>query len=104
MTVADYRDGQGTGKTAQAVTEHVVGSRMPGPPLTVVPLVSGLTFPIDLAFTHDQNMLFVERPGKLSVRLSDGTIPDGHHEPDFTWIRGDRPPSSVRIQPPVLYL
>ena len=74
VTVANYQDGQGTGKTAQAVTEHVVGNRMPEPPLTVVPLVSGLTFPIDLAFTHDQAMLFVERPGKLSVRVSDGTV------------------------------
>ena len=74
VNVTDYRDGHGSGKHAQAVTGSVVGERQAAPPLTVVPLVTGLTLPMDLAFTHDGAMLFVERPGNLKVRLSDGTI------------------------------
>ena len=74
VTVTGYRDGHGSGKHAQAVTGSVVGERQAAPPLTVVPLVTGLTLPMDLAFTHDGAMLFVERPGNLKVRLSDGTI------------------------------
>ena len=44
------------------------------PQLTVTTLVSNLTIPWDLAFTPDGTMLFTERGGKLSARLTDGTV------------------------------
>jgi glucose/arabinose dehydrogenase len=42
------------------------------PRLTVTTLVTGLSFPWDLAFTPDGALLYTERPGRLSVRLADG--------------------------------
>ncbi len=44
------------------------------PNLTIATLVSGLTIPWDLAFTPDGTMLFTQRGGVLSSRLSDGTV------------------------------
>ena len=44
------------------------------PQLTVTTLASNLTIPWDLAFTPDGTMLFTERGGKLSARLTDGTV------------------------------
>ena len=71
---ASYRDGEGSGKTAEAVSDQTVGARETAPEITVVELVSGLTIPWDLAFTHDGTMLFTERGGVLSSRLTDGTV------------------------------
>ena len=71
---ASYRDGEGSGKTAEAVSDEMVGARETAPEITVVELVSGLTIPWDLAFTHDGTMLFTERGGVLSSRLTDGTV------------------------------
>ena len=45
-----------------------------GPALTVTPLVEGLSIPWDLGFTPDGTMVFTERPGRLKVRLTDGTV------------------------------
>ena len=69
-----YTDGEGSGKSLIAVSEHVVGQRASSPPLTVVTLVSGLTIPWDLGFTPDGTMLFTERRGVLKARLSDGAV------------------------------
>ena len=44
------------------------------PDLTIATLVSGLTIPWDVAFTPDGTMLFTQRGGVLSSRLSDGTV------------------------------
>ena len=44
------------------------------PRLTVTTLASNLTIPWDLDFTPDGTMLFTERAGKLSARLTDGTV------------------------------
>ena len=44
------------------------------PDLTVVPLVSGLRVPWGLAFAPDGTLLFTERGGRLSSRLTDGTV------------------------------
>ena len=71
---ATYTDGEGSGKTAEAVSAYVVGERAPAPEITVSTLVSGLNIPWDLAFTPDGTMLFTERGGKLSGRLTDGTV------------------------------
>ena len=71
---ASYTDGQGAEKTAKLVSDHVVTEREPAPDLTVVPLVSGLSVPWGLAFAPDGTMLFTERGGRLSSRLTDGTV------------------------------
>ena len=68
---ASYTDGDGSGKTLNAVSEHVVGQRASSPPLTVVTFVTGLTVPWDLDFTPDGTMLFTERRGVLKARLTD---------------------------------
>ena len=70
---ATYTDGYGPDKTAEVVTERV-GKPAPAPEVSVQVLVSGLSYPWDLAFTPDGTMLFTERPGVLSRRLTDGTV------------------------------
>ena len=71
---ADYADAEGSGKTAEAVSGRMVGDGELAPEITVVELISGLTIPWDIAFVPDGTMLFTERNGKLSSRLTDGTI------------------------------
>ena len=65
-----YSDGQGSGKQAQGVSTYEITP----PKLLVSTLVSGLSIPWDLAFTPDGTMLFTQRAGVLSARLSDGTV------------------------------
>ena len=60
---ATYTDGEGSGKTAEAVTDNTVGERAPAPELTISALVSGLSIPWGIAFTPDGTMLFTERRG-----------------------------------------
>ncbi len=71
---ATYTDAQGSGKTAEVVSDHPVGEPAPAPELSVLELVSRLSHPWDIAFTPDGTMLFTERWGVLSSRLTDGTI------------------------------
>ena len=65
-----YSDGQGSGKQAQGVSTYEITP----PKLLVSTLVSGLSIPWDLAFTPDGTMLFTQRAGVLSARLSNGTV------------------------------
>jgi glucose/arabinose dehydrogenase len=44
------------------------------PTLNVAPLVEGLEHVWEIAFLPDATMLFTERPGRISVRLTDGTV------------------------------
>ena len=69
-----YTDGEGSGKTAEILSEHTVGKRAAAPDITVVTLVSGLSIPWDIAFTPNGTMLFTERGGDLKARLTDGTV------------------------------
>ncbi len=71
---ATYTDGEGSGKAADVISDNVVGDREPTPDISVVDLVSGLTIPWDLAFTPDGTMLFTERGGVLSSRLTNGKV------------------------------
>ena len=71
---ASYSDASGSGKTAEAVSSHVVGEGEAAPAITVVPLVTQLHIPWDLAFTPDGTMLFTERAGRLVSRLTNGTV------------------------------
>ena len=71
---AVYTDGHGKGKSAEAITAAMVGAREASPELTVTELVTGLTYPWDIAFTPDGTMLFTERDDGLRVRLTDGTV------------------------------
>ena len=71
---ASYTDGQGPGKSAEAVSPAVVGAREPGPELTVTEIVTGLSYPWGIDFTPDGTMLFTQRAGVLSARLTDGAV------------------------------
>ena len=71
---ASYTDGQGPGKSAEAVSPAVVGAREPGPELTVTEIVTGLSHPWGIDFTPDGTMLFTQRAGVLNARLTDGTV------------------------------
>ena len=61
----------GTSDTASASASATVRDM---PRLTITTLASNLTIPWDLDFTPDGTMLFTERAGKLSARLTDGTV------------------------------
>ena len=71
---ASYTDGQGPGKSAEAVSPAVVGAREPGPELTVTEIVTGLSHPWGIDFTPDGTMLFTQRAGVLNARLTDGAV------------------------------
>ena len=107
---ASYTDGDGSGKTLNAVSEHVVGQRASSPPLTVVTFVTGLTVPWDLDFTPDGTMLFTERRGVLKARLTDGAVQEIAADFDDLFVHGHtRTPSAGRgselcVQPAVLYV
>ncbi len=60
--------------TLEAVTESVVDGADPVPELTVSEIVTGLNIPWDLAFAPNGTMLFTERGGAISARLTDGTV------------------------------
>ncbi len=69
----------GNGEANEHIRDHaifagVTDSSEAAPPITVVPFVSNLNIPWDLAFTPDGTMLFTERSGRLSSRLTDGTV------------------------------
>ena len=85
---ASYTDGDGSGKTLNAVSEHVVGQRASSPPLTVVTFVTGLTVPWDLDFTPDGTMLFTERQGVLKARLTDGAVQEIAADFDDLFVHG----------------
>ena len=72
--VTTYTDGEGSGKTAEGVSDNVVGTREPAPELSVKVLVPGRSKAWGIAFAPDGTMLFTERAGKLSSRLADGTV------------------------------
>ena len=57
-----------------SVVAHAQPAQATTPTITVTRLVPHLDIPWDLAFTPDGTMLFTERGGKLSVRLTDGTV------------------------------
>lgn len=50
------------------------GAEKPPRPVKVEEVVTGLTIPWDLAFTPDRTMLFTERGGTISARLTNGTV------------------------------
>ena len=65
-----YSDELGSGKIVRGVST----SEVPPPALRVSTLLSGLSIPWDIAFTPDGTMLFTQRSGVLSSRLTDGTV------------------------------
>ena len=71
---ASYTDGHGPDKSAEAVSIAVVGARESGPELNVTEIVTGLSHPWGIDFTPDGTMLFTQRAGVLSARLTDGTL------------------------------
>ena len=71
---ARYRDKHGPGKTVEAITTEPVAAAETAPTITVVELITGLSIPWGIAFAPDGTMLFTERLGVLSSRLTDGTL------------------------------
>ena len=67
---ATYIDGEDSDKTAEEVSDTVVGERAPAPEITGTTLVSDLDIPWGVAFTPNGTMLFTERGGTLSSRVS----------------------------------
>ncbi len=65
-----YNDGQGSGKQAQGVSTNEIAP----PDLEITTLVSGLSIPWGITFAPDGTMLFTQRAGVLSSRLTDGTV------------------------------
>ena len=61
---------------------------VPGLPLSVTPVVDGLSIPWDIAFAWDGTMFFTERPGRIGVRLVDGTR---RHACPRTWLTSGHP-------------
>ena len=73
-TEVRYRDKHGAGKTAEVIATASVAAAETAPTITVVELVTGLSIPWGIAFAPDGTMLFTERPGTLSSRLTDGAV------------------------------
>ena len=96
---ATYTDGEGSGKTAEAVSDYVVSERAPAPKLTVSTLVSGLTIPWGVAFTPDGTMLFTERGGKLSSRLTDGTVQTVSADISDLYVSGEAGLMAIVVDP-----
>ena len=71
---ARYRDKHGSGKTVEVISTEPVAAAEAAPTITVVELITGLSIPWGIAFAPDGTMLFTERPGVLSSRLTDGTV------------------------------
>ena len=69
QATVSYDDAHSSGKQAQGIS----ASQIAPPDLRVATLVSGLSIPWDIAFTPDGTMLFTQRAGVLSSRLTDGT-------------------------------
>ena len=65
-----YDDGHDSGKQAQGISSSEIAPL----DLQVDTLVSGLSIPWGIAFAPDGTMLFTERSGVLSSRLTDGTV------------------------------
>ena len=96
---AAYTDGEGSGKTARTESDAVVGGREPGPKLSVVPVVADLSTPWGIAFAPDGTMLFTERGGTLSSRLTDGTVQGV--AADFTdlYVNGETGLMGIEVDP-----
>ncbi len=75
LALAAPSDVRGAGPADDAAeAEHAAGGDPPAPMLSVETLVSGLTNPWGIAFAPDGTLLFTERPGRLSARLTDGAV------------------------------
>ena len=73
MTLRSHRHGVRRGVTAVlaavAVLAGTAASCLPAPTLSVVPAISGLSSPWDLAFADRAVAFFTERPGRISVSV-----------------------------------
>lgn len=72
------------GRTADAAVPPV-GT----PALSVVPVVSGLDHPWDLAFVPDGTMFFTQRAGVLSVRKTNGAVQQLNADMSDLWASGE---------------
>ena len=84
----------------------VCGPTPPPPPPPITPpdllvstLVSGLSIPWDLAFTPNGTMLFTQRAGVLSSRLTDGTVQTVTADLSDSFARGETGLMGIVVDP-----
>ena len=70
-----------------------------GPELSVETVVSGLTIPWGIAFAPDGTMLFTERRGVLSARLTDGTVQTVGADLSDLFARGETGLMAILVDP-----
>lgn len=69
------------------------------PNLTVSGLIGGLTNPWDIAFAPDGTMFLTERPGRLSVRLPDGTFHQLNADMSDLFVAGETGLMGIEVDP-----
>ena len=69
------------------------------PPLQVTTVMSGLDIPWDLTFTPDGTMLFDQRKGVLSARLSNGTVRNVAADFSDLWLKGETGLEGLVVDP-----
>ena len=69
------------------------------PQLTVTPWVGGLVQPWDMAFTPGGDMLFTERPGRINVRLRNGTVRQLAANLNDLWVSGETGLMGIEVDP-----
>jgi len=69
------------------------------PQLTVTPWVGGLVHPWDLAFTPGGDLLFTERPGRIKVRLRNGTVRQLTANLNDLWVSGETGLMGIEVDP-----
>ncbi len=94
-----YADGAGSGKSAETGATQMVAEATPAPDFTIVPLVTSLDTPWDLAVTPDGAMLFTERDGTLSARLPDGTVQEVMADFSDLYVSGEAGLMGVVVDP-----
>ena len=90
-----YDDAHGSSKQAQGVSSNEITPT----DLEVGTLVSGLSIPWDIAFAPDGTMLFTQRAGVLSSRLTDGTVQTIDAEFGDLFARGETGLMGIVVDP-----
>ena len=84
------------GSTTEAAPARLAA---PGLPLSVTPVVDGLSIPWDIAFAWDGTMFFTERPGRIGVRLVDGTRRQLSADMADLWASGETGLMGIELDP-----
>lgn len=69
------------------------------PPLTVIPVVSGLAIPWDVVFLPDGTMLYDQRAGGFSIRTTTGTVRNLTANLSDLWVSGETGLMGLAVDP-----